>query len=111
MKRHKIADLKRSILESSVTRENILCLLESQLPPEPYVTGYWKGTSIDLPDGVELKTALGMKMMGKGLPVKVYNKDGEYTAFQVTASGEYPIQLTYVLNESIERVTDIVVFD
>lgn len=108
MKRYNVSELKESLLESSATRRNILTLLESSVPSEPYVIGMWKGQSITLPDGIELTTKTGMKMMGEGLPVKVYNKDGQYSAF--TDKGA-PIELTYIINESDDRVTSIIVFD
>jgi len=111
VKRHNVSDLRQRLVESRITRDNILCLMESATPPEPYVVGFWKGYSINLPDGVELRTKAGMKMMGKGLPVKVYNKDGQYIAIKEQGGEEYPIDLTYVINESVERVTDITVFD
>lgn len=112
MKRYNVASLKNIILESSATRRNILTLLESQEPTEPYVIGRWKGYSITLPDGIELTTKQGMKIAGAGYKVKVYNKDGQYTAYR-TDHGDLntPIELTYVINECQERVTDIVVYD
>ena len=53
-----------------------------------------------------------MKIAGEGYKVKVYNKDGQYTAYR-TDHGDLntPIELTYIINESQERVTDIVVYD
>jgi len=112
MKRYNVASLKNIILESSATRKNILTLLESNLPEEPYVIGRWKGYRITLPDGIELTTKQGMKIAGEGCKVKVYNKDGQYTAYR-TDHGDLntPIELTYIINESQERVTDIVVYD
>ena len=111
MKRFKVSELRSNLIESTVTRGNILTLLESITPPEPYIIGLWKDNTIVLPDGVELKTKVNLRMGDKGLPVKVYNKDGEYSAIQTQEGKELPIELTYVINESIERVTDIIVFD
>jgi hypothetical protein len=97
--RYNIANLKRNILESRINRSNILSLLESN--DDLWVTGYWKGYEITLPDGIELKTKYGMKMLGSGLPVKVYNKNGQYTAYK--EDSPEPIELTYVLNEGKEK--------
>lgn len=99
MIRYNLANLKRNILEASVNRSNILTMLEAN--GDLWVTGYWKGYEITLPDGVELKTKYGMKMIGSGLPVKVYNKNGQYTAYKVDSPE--PIELTYVLNEGKEK--------
>lgn len=112
MKRYNVESLKSAILESNATRHNILTLLESAQPSEPYVIGRWKGYSITLPDGVELTTKQGMKIAGDGYKVKVYNKDGQYTAYR-TDHGDLdtPIELTYIINEAQGRVTDIVVYD
>ncbi|MFA5404611.1 MAG: hypothetical protein WC358_06725 [Ignavibacteria bacterium] len=112
MKRYNVGDLKNAILESSATRHNILTILESETPPEPYVIGRWKGYSITLPDGVELTTKRGMKIAGAGYKVKVYNKDGQYTAYMTDHGDlETPIELTYVINEAHGQVIDIVVYD
>lgn len=112
MKRYNVRELKGAILESSATRRNILMLLESAEPSEPYVIGRWKGYRITLPDGIELTTKQGMKIAGEGYKVKVYNKDGQYTAYR-TDHGDLntPIELTYIINEADSRVCDIVVYD
>ena len=104
MKKYAIAGLKQNILESSATRSNILSLLESETPKN-YVVGKWGGYSITLPDGIQLKTKNGIR--GKNFPVKVYNENGQYKAFD----GEYEIPLVYVLNEAVSRVTEIRIFD
>lgn len=108
MKRYNISSLKSTILESSATRSNILTMLESTIPEKPYVIGYWKGYRITLPDGIELATKSGMKMAGRGLPVKVFNNNGQYSAIE--DNRDRKIDLTYVLNEA-DSLTDIVVFD
>lgn len=111
MKRHNVADLRSKLLESSVTRSNILTLMEAGEPVN-YVVGYWKGYYITLPDGVELLTKRGMKIAGKGYQVKVYNKDGQYSATKMNNEGvDCPIELVYVMNESDNRVTKIICFD
>lgn len=108
---YKIKDLRNKVMESMVNRDNILCLLESNEPPEPYTLGYWKGYTITLPDGVELETKTGMKIAGRGYPTKVYNKDGQYSAVSLIGNEWRPVDLAYVLNESIYKTVDLVIYD
>lgn len=99
-------------MESSVNRSTILTMLEAQTPPE-YVTGYWKAYSITLPDGIELATKRGVKMAGRGLPVHVYNKDGQYRAVLLNSDGSEgrDVELSYVINEAAQRISGFVLFD
>ena len=104
MKRYDIAGLKRNIMESTVNRSNILSLFEAEAPKN-YVDGRWGGYTITLPDGIQLKTKNGIR--GKDFPVKVFNEDGQYKAFD----GEHEIPLVYVLNEAVARVVEMQIFD
>jgi len=84
-------------------------LLESAEPSEPYVIGKWGGNTITLPDGIQLKTKHGVRC--KDCPVKVFNKDGQYSAYETSNGVDRQIELTYIINESIEAVSTLVVYD
>lgn len=111
MKRYNIADLKQTIMESCTTRSNILTMLESTETPKPYVVGKWKAYKVTLPDGIELVTKYGVKMAGEGLPVKVYNENGQYRVEAPGPNGDRDVELAYILTECDQRISSFVVFD
>jgi len=95
--------MRNTLVESKYTRANILTMFEAVEVKSTPVIGKWSGSTITLPDGVELKTKRVVKC--KGCPVEVYNENGQYTAFDQGRQ----IELVYVLNES--RVTEVRIFE